>query len=67
MEDEEERAEALLKETLAYIHALDEAIKADARTRGKLSAALSTNCNCALGRMRRNSVIEVIGNGRNGA
>lgn len=47
MEDEEERAEALLKETLAYIHALDEAIKADARTRGKLSAALSTNCNCA--------------------
>ncbi|MFZ0924883.1 MAG: hypothetical protein WCE82_07715 [Halobacteriota archaeon] len=42
MEDEEERAEALLRETLAYIDALDANIKAHARARGKVSAALST-------------------------
>ncbi|MGB7902563.1 MAG: hypothetical protein WCG09_09030 [Halobacteriota archaeon] len=40
MEDEEERMEALLRETLAYIEALDADIKAQAR--GKVSAALST-------------------------
>jgi hypothetical protein len=40
MDDEEERVEALLRETLAYIEALDEGIKAHAR--GKVSAALST-------------------------
>ena len=47
MEDEEERAEAFLKETLAYIHALDEAMKAHARARGTLSAARSTTYRCA--------------------
>ena len=44
MDDEEERAEAFLKESLAYIDTLDEYIKAYAPARGKLSAGLSTIC-----------------------